>query len=850
MTRSKELLAGLDEKEAASRLEKVGENRLKAKKRRSAVAIFFSQFSDAMIWILLAATGLSFLLGDAPEAITILLLVLLNALLGFLQENKTEKTIEKLKELGAPKAQVIREGKVKEISPALLVPGDLVCLSAGDRVPADGVLQEAAGLLADESLLTGESRAEEKRACRTKEMPENQVGCKERVYMGSVITAGHGKFYVSDTGMNTQMGRIAHLLDQVEEEKTPLQKRLAKLGQMLGILCLAVCSLVALLGFFRGEDPLQMLITGISLAVAAVPEGLPAVVTLSLALATGRMLRQNALLRRLHLVETLGSTTVICSDKTGTLTQNRMELQHLVTPEGKKLPLNVQGQGHILYKALAGSDRYREGEEKHTDATEEALHLASLGFFPEKIGKRLTENPFDSTRKRMSLLLSEGRTKTLFAKGATEFLLPCCKFVLLDGKVLPLDEKGKKELLQRSSSLASEGLRVISFAIKEEAADGMERELIFVGFAALEDPPRPGTKQAIADCRRAGIRTVMITGDAKETAVAIGKKIGLVKKGRVLSGPELDRMDDRTLQTAVTDCEIFARVTPEHKLRIVRALKKRRETVAMTGDGVNDAPAVKEADIGIAMGKSGTDVTREAAGMTLLDDRFETIALAVKEGRAIYDNIRRFIRYLLSCNLGEVLCMLLGMLFSMPALLLPIQILFVNFVTDGLPALALGLEPPEKGIMERPPRKSGNSVFSDGLLFRILLRGVLIALATVFTFQLLYYQTFSEEIARTGTLVTLILTQLLHALECKSEQRSLFSVPLFSNPKLLLALGFSLLALLAALYLPFLAKVFSLVPLTFLQFFTCVSVALTVPFLGAIGEYFRERREKRRANKE
>ncbi len=848
MTRSKELLAGLDEKEATSRLEKVGENRLKAKKRRSAVSIFFSQFSDVMIWILLAATGLSFLLGDTPEAITILSLVLLNALLGFLQENKTEKTIEKLKELGAPKAQVIREGKVKEISPALLVPGDLVCLSAGDRVPADGVLQEASGLLADESLLTGESRAEEKRPCRTKEMPENQVGCKERVYMGSVITGGHGKFYVSDTGMNTQMGRIAHLLDQVEEEKTPLQKRLAKLGQMLGILCLAVCALVALLGFFRGEDPLQMLITGISLAVAAVPEGLPAVVTLSLALATGRMLRQNALLRRLHLVETLGSTTVICSDKTGTLTQNRMELQQLVTPEGKNLPLT--GKGHMLYKALAGSDRYREGEEKHTDATEEALHLASLNFFPEKIGKRLTENPFDSTRKRMSLLLSEGRNKTLFAKGATEFLLPCCKFVLLDGRVLPLDETGKKELLQRSSSLASEGLRVISFAIKEEATDGTERELTFVGFAALEDPPRPGTKQAIADCRRAGIRTVMITGDAKETALAIGKKIDLVKKGRILSGPELDRMDDRTLQAAAADCEIFARVTPEHKLRIVRALKKQRETVAMTGDGVNDAPAVKEADIGIAMGKSGTDVTREAAGMTLLDDRFETIALAVKEGRAIYDNIRRFIRYLLSCNLGEVLCMLLGMLFSMPALLLPIQILFVNFVTDGLPALALGLEPPEKGIMERPPRKSGNSVFSDGLLFRILLRGVLIALATVFTFQLLYYQTFSEEIARTGTLVTLILTQLLHALECKSEHRSLFSVPLFSNPKLLLALGFSLLALLAALYLPFFAKVFSLVPLTFLQFFTCVSVALTVPFLGAIGEYFRERREKRRANKE
>ena len=795
---------GLSSAEAAKRLRQYGENRLLNQKKRSPAVLFFTQFKDVMTLILLVCTAVSLVMGEYVEAVTIAVIVLMNGILGFIQEYRTERTLESLKAMAAPTARVYRDGNVCETDAALLVPGDAVLLRAGSRVPADGVLLESAALSCDESMLTGESAAVQK-------------AVNDEVSMGCSVTAGHGIFRVEHTGMNTRMGKIAHLLHDIAEEPTPLQKHLNGLSGYIAAGCLLICGVVSVTGILRGEALFDMLITGVSLAVAAVPEGLSAVVTISLALAVSRMVKQNALVRRLHAVETLGCASVICSDKTGTITQNKMTAVTIANILGEK-PADAfkkeDPNDLMLAKCFATCTG---GEPSPTEEALLSLAKPLCGGIPAYC--RIAEEPFDSTRKRMSVLVrDESGSYTLFVKGAPDVLLKRCTGVYENGKTVPLSQGRRLYLERLNNEMADKALRVIGAAYREASSPGdtAEENLIFIGFAGLIDPPREGVKKAVSECRKGGIRTVMITGDHKRTAAAIAKQVGVLREGdRVLTGSELDGMDDAALREAVKQTAVFARVTPEHKLRIVRAFKQNGAITAMTGDGVNDAPAVKEADIGVSMGKSGTDVTKEASELILLDDDFSTLVRAAAQGRSIYRNIRKFIRYLLSCNIGEVLTMFLGMLFHMPVVLLPIQILLVNLVTDGLPAIALGLEPFEADVMKKPPRKPGESIFSNGLAAKIIVRGVFIGLATLASFTTAMHMTQNLTAARTAALFSLILAQLIHVFECKSEEKPLFRINLLNNKKLLGAAAVSLAVLLAVIYVPALQVIFDTCALGF-----------------------------------
>lgn len=855
---------GLTEREAAQRLKADGLNVLAGKKGSSALKIFLGQFKDTMVIILLAATALSWVMGETTEALAIVLIVALNALLGFVQEFRTEKTLEALKEMAAPRAHVIRGGKEQSVPAAEVVRGDLVLLHAGDRVPADGLIVSARGVSLDEALLTGESVPVDK-------------GEQEQVFMGTVVTRGEAKAVVTGTGMQTEMGKIAGLLQNIDDEETPLQKRLGRLGKIIGIGCLGICAVVTLTGIIRGENILDMLITGISLAVAAVPEGLPAIVTISLALGVRRMLQKNALIRRLPAVETLGCATVICSDKTGTLTENKMTVLEAVTcdksfqvtgsgtePAGKfyhlgeEVSLNEVPELREALTAAAvcnharvlpkGKDRKLFSFGKRTpgwktegEPTEAALALCAakggIGYgLSELWGEVIDEAPFDSERKRMSVLTLENGKYTLYIKGAPDVLLNRCTRVRTKGGAVALTPKIKRKILGENEKMAREALRVIAVAVREiserpKDLSEAEKELTFVGLFGMMDPPRKEAKGAVRKCLTAGIRPVMITGDHPLTAEAIAEKIG-IPKGEVLTGADLDKMSDEALLERVTEVSVFARVTPLHKLRVVRAFKARGHVVAMTGDGVNDAPAVKEADIGVAMGKSGTDVTKEAAAMVLLDDNFSTLVTAVEEGRVIYRNIRKFIRYLLSCNIGEVLTMFLGMLLGFPMVLLPIQILWVNFVTDGLPAIALGLEPADKDVMRERPRAK-NGIFSDGLGGLIVFRGILIGLCTLAAFQWILTRTGDLSRGRTAAFLTLVLTQLIHVFECKSEKKSILHMNLGNNKALIGAVCFSFLMIMAAIYFPPLQPVFGTVSLTLHDLLLVGGLTLFGPVLSA-----------------
>lgn len=801
---------GLSSREAAELLAEHGENAIKEKRRSGALAMFAGQFRDALMMILLAATAASAAMGEISEALTIIAIVFLNAVLGFLQEYRTERTLEKLGELSAPTAEVIRDGARRQIPARELVPGDIALVEAGDRIPADGLVLESAVMCCDESMLTGESDGVEK-VPSTPERP-----CK--VYMGSLVTKGRGVIQVTGTGGSTEMGRIAGMLGSIEVGQTPLQKRLAQLSKVIGLGCLVVCAVVAATGILRGEPPFEMLLTGVSLSVAAVPEGLPAIVTIALAMSVGRMVKRNALVRRLHAVETLGCATVICSDKTGTLTENRMTVQELRTPE-QIIRLRYQRKGDSFFcgenpvsvrdhtglrmmltvaavcsSAVLTTKKGVDGgirNQASGEPTEAALLLAAArgGVTREKLGwEVLREQPFDSARKRMTVC-AKGPDGTLrvLTKGAPDVLLERCTRYLTQKGEQTLTKEKKDKILAQVAEMGESALRVLAFAWRPAAgpADVQERDFIFLGLAGLMDPPRQEAFEAVRKCRRAHIRPIMITGDHGVTARAIAQQLKICREGDlVVTGAQLDQWDDRRLKDQLDRVAVFARVTPAHKLRIVRALKEQGNIVAMTGDGVNDAPAIKEADIGVAMGKGGTDVTKEAASVILLDDNFATLVAAVEEGRIIYGNIRKFIRYLLSCNIGEVVTMFFAMLMGMPVPLLPIQILLINLVTDGLPAIALGLEPGEPEVMSRPPRQPDESIFSHGLGATILLRGILIGLTTLGVFGWMLRQGAPLEAARTGALLTLILTQLIHVFECRSETRSLFAVPLSSNPKL------------------------------------------------------------------
>ena len=814
---------GLRAAEAKKRLEQQGPNQLTQQNKTSAAGMFLAQFKDLMIVILAAATVLSAAMGETTEAITIIVIVLLNAVMGFVQEYRTERTLESLKAMSAPEAKVVRDGRQQTIPAHELVCGDLIRLTAGDRIPADAVAASCVSLSSDESILTGES------------LPVRKKNGSP-LYMGATITEGHCEATVTATGMQTEMGRIAGMLNDHREEKTPLQKRLDQLGKFVAAACLVVCLAVSLIGWWKGESLIDMMLTGISLAVAAVPEGMPAIVTIVLALSVGRILKKGAVIRKLHAVETLGSAGVICTDKTGTLTQNRMTVKEIYCG-GKQITVAGEGlsaQGNFycngrpisptkdpvlsrLMRVAAlctearisrNGDRY----EPQGDPTEIALLIAAAkgGVTRESLApqlKTISEHPFDPVRKRMSVTVLGKEGKILLCKGAPDLLLDRCTAIALPGASRAMTAADRREIQNAAADMAKRALRVIGLAESNDPAGGEER-MTFLGLAGMIDPPRPEVAAAVRDCRRAGIRPVMITGDHRDTAAAIARQVGILRPGdEVLTGEEIEWLTDAELAARCRRISVYARVSPAHKLRIVKAWKAAGKVVAMTGDGVNDAPAVKAADIGVAMGIAGTDVTKEAASVVILDDNFATIVSAVEEGRVIYQNIRSFIRYLLTCNLGEVLCMFLAMLMGLPVPLLPIQILMVNLLTDGLPAIALGMEPPSRRIMERPPRPKEEGLFAGGLLTIILVRGFLLGAGTAGAFYAVLRMGGDLMLARSAGYLVLVLSQMVHIFECRGKGFSFTG-----NPYLIFASLASITITFATVYLPVLQPIFSTSP--------------------------------------
>jgi len=872
---------GLTDRAAKELLLRYGENVIRKRNKNGALKILASQFRDALIIILLAATLLSLFMGEITEAITISAIIAINALLGFIQEFKTEKTLEKLGELAAPTATVIRNDHEQYISAKLIVPGDLVVLRAGCRVPADGVILSCTGLSCDESMLSGESAGVEKYPAKKPDIADE----KSFVYMGTMVTRGKALMRVRSTGDSTEMGKIAGMLGSITSQPTPLQVRLAQLSKFIGIGCLGICALVAVTGILRGEPIFDMLLTGISLSVAAVPEGLPAIVTISLALSVNRMVKRNALIRRLHAVETLGCANIICSDKTGTLTENRMTVTRIYVPDdelsvsgtgldvngeftcaGRKIHLseNLQLEKLLTIACICNNARITKVRSRRNfgklmriaapsvdtsgEPTEVALLIAAAKgeLSQQSINMQIIqETPFDSSRKMMSVVVESSNGCQLLAKGAPDVLIDKCTHFLSRTGIKPLDTRTRHRILAQNNRMAENALRVLAFAYRSVAgaSDNAEKDLVFVGLTGLLDPPRREAYDAVKKCKRAGIRPIMITGDHAITARAIARELKIFSEGdRIISGADLDGMTDEILARELPNISVFARVTPAHKLRIVRALKTRGDIVAMTGDGVNDAPAVKEADIGVSMGVTGTDVTKEAASVILLDDNFATLVSAVEEGRTIYSNIRKFIRYLLSCNIGEVVTMFFAMLLGLPIPLIPIQILLVNLITDGLPAIALGLEPAEADIMQKKPRGENESVFSQGLATTIITRGLLIGITTLSAFYTLYHTTGDLNTGRTAALLALVMTQLIHVFECKSETRSLISVNLFGNMPLLLAVIVSLAAIFICIYAKPFSGIFMAVPLSPKQLWIVFAYCAAVPLLNGFFLHLRRRR--------
>lgn len=851
---------GLAENDILSRQKTYGLNALTKRKTVSSPVLFFYQFRDFMIMVLLAATLLSAVLGEYTDALVIIGIVLVNAMLGFVQEYKAEKSLEALREMTAPKARVLRGKQRLEIPAAELVPGDVVLLEAGDRIPADIRLFAVKQLSVNEASLTGESEPVLKKAEALTDITAVLGDLVNMAFMGTLAVGGRGEGIVVATGMRTEMGRVAHLIQQAENEPTPLQRRLEQMGKYLVTGCLVICALVVGLGLAQGLGGYKMLMAGVSLAVAAIPEGLPAVVTIALALGVQRMSKKNAIIRRLPAVETLGCATVICSDKTGTLTQNKMNVREIwsggetcrvegegYSPQGEYIchgrkisaTRDPALQMALTAAVLCNNARLRRDDlvvkphwrggrntwNVQGDPTEGALLVAGAraGFWREDLEKniiRVGEIPFDGSRKRMSVLYKKGSDFVLYLKGAPEIVAARCSFIYQRGKAVDFTPALREEVLRQNEMMAGQALRVLAVAYrhlpaqKGEMAESLEENLTFAGLFGMMDPPRPEVLPAILKCHKAGIKTVMITGDHKTTALAIAGMLRILTfGGHVLTGAELDRLNDIQLDKAVENCSVYARVTPEHKLRIVKALKRKGHIVAMTGDGVNDAPAVKEADIGIAMGKTGTDVTREAASLVLADDNFTSIVNAVEEGRGIYNNIRKFIRFLLACNTGEILTMLIALLAGLPMPLQAIQILWINLVTDGLPAMALGVDPIEKGIMNHKPRQPGENIFSRGLWQKILGRGVVIGGTTVLVFAWMLKIGMDLDTARTMAFSTLIITQLFYVFDCRSENTSVWENGLLGNLWLVAAVLTSFSMLIAVLYHPALAAIFGTKPL-------------------------------------
>ena len=904
------LADGLSSQEAANRLEHYGLNELVETGKKNPWRILWEQMTSIMVVILIIAAIISLVLGEYLDAIVITAIILINAAIGFQQEYKAEEAMSALKKMAVPVVKVRREGHVSEISARELVPGDIVLMEAGNLVPADCRLVESVNLRIEEAALTGESVPVEKEA---NFVAESDMPLGDRLnmgYLGTVVTYGRAVAVVVETGMNTELGHIATLIQTTGQELTPLQKRINQLSKGLAVAAIGLVALVFLIGFLQGEPFELMLLTGISMAVAAVPEGLPAVVTIALALGAQRMLKRRSLIRKLPAVETLGSVTVICSDKTGTLTENRMtvtildvaghkvdfveDLRDKPAPnlvlEDEEPDLETQEmlrRHPALTLLLAGGAlandailERRNGEFEYIgDPTEGALLVAAAraGMVKEQLEEtfpRRAEVPFDSIRKRMTTAHKFPRSSAdippefkriwnwsgfigefsyvIFSKGAVDSLVPICDRIWVDGHTEPLSKNWVERIMIANDEQAEEGMRVLGVATRtldqvssDDSQDELENGLIFVGMVSMKDPARPEVKEAVRLCSEAGIRPVMITGDHPLTAGKIAAELGISENGRILTGQDLDNLNAQELMEIVNEVDVYARVSPENKLNIVKALEDQGEIVAMTGDGVNDAPALNAADIGVSMGITGTDVAKEASDMVLLDDNFATIVAAVEEGRRIYDNIRKFFTYTMTSNAGEIWVMLIAPLIGMPFALLPLQILWVNLVTDGLPGLALSIEPAEKNVMQRPPYPPDENVFGRGMAQKILWVGILMGLVSLGVGY--YYWSIGNPNWQTIIFTTLTLSQMGNALALRSERESIFKIGFLSNKYLLNAVLLTLVLQLGVIYLPFLQSIFKTNPLTWQELLISL-VLSTIVFWGVeIEKWFKRRADREKS---
>ncbi|MFV0352046.1 MAG: cation-translocating P-type ATPase [Oscillospiraceae bacterium] len=866
-----DLAAGLSAQQVDERIKTHGYNRLEGAKEKSIFSMILEQLKDFLVIILIIAAIVSIALGEALDGAIILAIVVLNTILGVYQENKASNALKALKEMASPHAKVLRGGAITEIASSDVVPGDIVILDAGDYVPADVRLLDAVNLRIDEAALTGESVPVEKDA---NALLAEDASLGDRIncgYMGTVVTYGRGRGIVTHTGMNTQMGNIAGMLNSAPEETTPLQKKLNSLGKMLGIVCLIVCAAIFGMGLLRGDGLLEIFMTAVALAVAAIPEGLTVVVTVVLAMGMQRMVKVHAIIKRLSAVETLGSTTVICSDKTGTLTQNKMTIEQLYhdgkyysvsgtgySPEGEITDADGQKVGdkllHLVEGALLCNDATFDAAKQSIigDPTEGAMVVLAHKVGMEKGDwdkkhPRLQEIPFDSTRKLMSTFNKIGDTTTMYTKGAPDELLRRCTQMETANGVVDLTDELRETILAANTGFAESALRVIGVAYKTvDAVDTSfeaENGLVFVGLLGMIDPPREEAKEAIDTCKKAGIHVKMITGDHKITASAIGEKLGILSENGAIEGREINEMTDEQLQEAVKTTNVFARVSPEHKVRLVDAVRANGDIAAMTGDGVNDAPSLKHADIGVAMGITGTDVSKEAADMILTDDNFASIVSAVSEGRTIYANIRKVVGFLLSCNIGEILVIFFAMLFRLPVPLAATQLLAINLITDAFPAFALGMEKAEKGVMNKPPRDPAESIVDKRMGIAVGIQSVALAIGALASFLFGYHAqaplatlfTAVDPIAlaeaTTCCFFTLVLGELLRAYSARSESTSIFRMKVFSNSYLNKCVLASLAFMLLAVYVPFLNPVFSTVPLKWDELIFAVVFAL-LPMLG------------------
>jgi len=861
---------GLSGADASERLLRFGPNALVEKARKSAFHILLDQLRELMVLVLIAAAAISLLLYEFLDAVVIGLIVLLNTVLGFWQEFKAEKSMAALKKMAVPSVRVLRGGREREIPSQALVPGDVLLIREGDAVAADGRLIDGANLMLEESALTGESEPVEKDARFLAGADTPLAERKNMIYRGTRVTYGRGTALVTQTGMNTELGKIASMLQDVEEEKTPLQKRLARLSIQLSVLALGLIVLVAGLNHFRGSEWKDTILTALSMAVAAIPEGLPAVVTIALALGARRMFRQKSLIRRLPAVETLGSVTVICSDKTGTLTQNRMSVTELCLPDGKACRQRALAEAMVspplqrllVCGALCNDASMAESENGEPgrilgDPTEGALLAAAqkAGLDKaelERLLPRVAEWPFDSQRKRMTTLhrLSDDADPCFqpiagsagakappwvaFTKGAVDGLIERCSGRIHNEHTAPLTRDVKSHILAQNQRLAENGIRVLALACRpvapqeKDAKESWETGMVFLGLAALADPVRPEAVEAVRSCRSAGIRVIMITGDHPLTAAAVARELGIAVTGGTLTGSDLDGMDPAQIGRQLDAVSVFARVSPEHKMMLIDALQQTRHIVAMTGDGVNDAPALKSADIGVAMGITGTDVSKDSADMVLLDDNFATIVTAVREGRVIFDNIRKFVKYILTGNAGEIFVMLAGSLLGMPVPLLPLQILWINLVTDGAPAVALGYEEAEEEVMNRPPYSPAEGVFSRGNGLEILLMGIVIGAISAAAGFLAWTANPESRAWQTMIFTTVTFCQMVYALCVRKTRRSFFTRPARGNPLMVPAVSLTLIAQLALIYHPFLNRVFKTVPLNLPELSICLGASALV----------------------